>query len=321
MHICNDQAVVQSGGLNRTAEEETSNEVKFSLSHFSKHFVESETTEESIDSISDNNLSEDSLRHLVFADYQGREVWNHFNQKSFLEFETGVIQEISKYLPERTHGFDQIMEAICRYTYNCCWKGSSHPFNKHIASKSQLPRQCIPRCMRTIGSFVNALQSYKAFDLTYHPDGPQSYHVVITAKLRNKRDVTVYYFKVEPSSCIDTLKRLIEAEEGINAHHQRWYSSITGKEASPGPFDAARIGEDKSINGMAYYLQQGGLYLDMSNHSQKDWVPHAERKPNEASLPKCLSSTLFLSTQSSSTQTQTGSKDCLKPLALPPAIT
>jgi len=136
--------------------------------------------------------------------------------------------------------------------------------------------------MRTVGSFVNALQSYKAFDLTYHPDGPQSYHVVITAKLRNKRDVTVYYFKVEPSSCIDTLKRLIEAEEGINAHHQRWYSSITGKEASPGPFDAARIGEDKSINGMAYYLQQGGLYLDMSNHSQRDWVPHAERKPNEA---------------------------------------
>ena len=102
MQICNDQTVVQSGGLDHTAEEETSNEVKFSLSHFSKHFVESETTEESVDSISDNNLSEDSLRHLVFADYQGREVWNHSNQKSFLEFETGVIQEMSKYLPERT---------------------------------------------------------------------------------------------------------------------------------------------------------------------------------------------------------------------------
>ena len=92
----------------------------------------------------------------------------------------------------------------------------------------------------------------KAFDLTYHPDGPQSHHVVITAKLRNKRKVTVYCFKVEPTSYIDTLKRVVEAD-GHNAHHQQWYSSISGKEASPGPFNATKVGEDKSLNGMAYY--------------------------------------------------------------------
>jgi hypothetical protein len=33
---------------------------------------------------------------------------------------------------------------------------------------------------------------------------------------------------------------------------------------------------------MAYYLQQGGLYLKMCNHSIKDWLPQAVRKPNEA---------------------------------------
>ena len=134
--------------------------------------------------------------------------------------------------------------------------------------------------IRTLGSFANALQSYNAFYLTYYADGPQSHHVVITAKLRNKREVTVYYFKVEPTSCIDTLKRVIEAEEGINAHHQQWCSSITGNETNP--FDATRVGEDKSLNGMAYYLQQGGLYLNTSNHSRKDWMPPASRKPNEA---------------------------------------
>ena len=101
--------------------------------------------------------------------------------------------------------------------YNCYWKGSSHPFIKYIASKSQLPRQVVPRCIRTLGSFVHALQSYKAFDLACRPDGPQNHHVVITAKLRNKRKVTVYYFKVEPTSCINTLKKVIEAEEGRNA--------------------------------------------------------------------------------------------------------
>jgi hypothetical protein len=227
-------------------------------------------------------MSDDSLKQLVFTDYLGRAVWNHFNQKSFLEFEIGIIHEISKHLPTKTEGFDQIMETICRYTYNCYWKGSSHPFISYIISKPELPRQTIPIRVRTAEPFANALQSHKAFDLTDHPDSPQSHHVVITAKLRNRRSVTVYYFKVEPTSRIDTLKRVIEAEEGLNAHHQRWYSSITGKEANPGPFDAARVGDDESLNGMAYYLQQGELYLRMSNHDKKNWVPPASRKPNEA---------------------------------------
>ena len=209
-------------------------------------------------------------------------MWNHFNEKSFLEFEIGIIHEISKYLPTATYGFDQIMETVCRYTYNCYWKGSSHPFIKYIASKLQLPRQVVPRCIRTLGSFVHSLQSYKAFDLTCHPDGHQSHHVVITAKLRSRRKVTVYYFKVEPTTCMNTLKEVIEAEEGLNAHQQQWFSCITGKEASPGPFDATQIREDKSLTAMAYYLQQGGLYLKMCNHSRKDWLPHAARKPNEA---------------------------------------
>ena len=199
-----------------------------------------------------------------------------------MEFELGIIQEISKFLPEETHGFDQAMETICRYTYNCYWKGSSHPFIDYIMSKPQLPKQIIPRCIRTLGSFDNALQSVKAFDLTYHPGGPQSHHVVVTAKLRNKRDVTIYYFKVEPTSCIDTLKRVIVVEEGLNAHPQQWYSSIIGKEASPGPFDATRVGDDKSLNDMAYYLQQGELYLKMGNRSKKNWVPPANRKLNGA---------------------------------------
>ena len=122
---------------------------------------------------------------------------------------------MSKYLQKETHDFDQVVETICRY------KGSNHPFVDYIISKPQLPTQIIPRCIRTLGPFSNVFESPKAFDLTYHPDGPQSHHVVITAKLRNKRDVTIYYFKVEPTSCIDTLKRVIEAEQGLDAHHEQ----------------------------------------------------------------------------------------------------
>ena len=301
MHICNNQTVAQSGGLNRTTEGGKSSEVKFSLTHFSKHYSDSEGEAQpsmqghaQVTGLSDypslacaaqqptQLMSDDSLKQLVFTDYSGRTVWNHFNQKSFLEFEIGIIHEISRHLPTRTEGFDQIMETICRYTHNCYWKGSSHPFIGYILSKPELPRQTIPIRIRTAEPFANALQSHKAFDLTDHPDSPQSHHVVITAKLRNRRSVTVYYFKVEPTSRIDTLKKVIEAEEGLNAHHQRWYSSITGKEANPGPFDAARVGDDESLNGMAYYLQQGELYLRMSNHNKKNWVSPASRKPNEA---------------------------------------
>jgi hypothetical protein len=268
--------------MNRTVEEETVEAVKFSLSHFSKHYIEMDAADETADSNINSKSSDNLLKNLTFNDSRGREVWNHFNEKSFLEFEIGIIHEISKYLPTATCGFDQIMETICRYTYNCYWKGSSHPFIKYIASKLQLPRQLVPRCIRTLGSFVHSLQSYKAFDLTHLPDGPQSHHVVITAKLRNRRKVTVFYFKVEPITCMKTLKEVIEAEEGLNAHQQQWISCITGKEANTSPFDATQIREDKSLTGMAYYLQQGGLYLEMCNHTRKDWLPQEARKPNEA---------------------------------------
>ena len=50
MHICNNQAVAQSGGLNRTTEEGTSSEVKFSLTHFSKHYSEKDTASDPADS-------------------------------------------------------------------------------------------------------------------------------------------------------------------------------------------------------------------------------------------------------------------------------
>ena len=132
-------------------EEESDNAVKFNLDHFSKHYIEMDTSSESVDSNTNGNLLNASLNHLVFTDYRGREVWN--------QFEIGVIHEISKHLPTTIDGFDQIMETICRYTYNCYWKGSSHPFIEHIASKLQLPKQVVPRCIRTLGSFVNALQS------------------------------------------------------------------------------------------------------------------------------------------------------------------
>ena len=140
-------------------------------------------TDESAGSNTNGNLSDNSLKNVVFTDNRGPEVLNHFNEKSFVEFEIGVIHEISKYLPTATDGFDQIIETVCRYTYNCYWKGSSHPFIKYVASKLHLPGQVVPRCMRTLGSFVHALQSYKAFDLTFHPDGLQCHRVVITAKL------------------------------------------------------------------------------------------------------------------------------------------
>ena len=72
-----------------------------------------------------------------------------------------------------------------------------------------------------LGSFVNALQSYKAFDLTYGTDGPEAYHVIIPAMIRNKRTVTTYYFKIEIGACISGIKDVIEAEEGLCRHHQQ----------------------------------------------------------------------------------------------------
>ena len=76
------------------------------------------------------------------------------------------------------------------------------------------------------------------------------------------------------------MKKVIEAEEGLHEHHQRWYSSIAGEEARPGPFTTTAVGRDRSHNGMAYYLQQRGLYLDMSNHTRTNWVPPSMRKSN-----------------------------------------
>ena len=100
--------------------------------------------------------------------------------------------------------------------------------------------------------------------------------------IRNKHRVTAYYFKIESGSCVSGIKAVIEAEEGLYRHHQQWYSTITGVNAEPkGPFGACAIGSDRSLNGMAYYLQQGGLYLDMTNHTVRNFVWPNERKPNE----------------------------------------
>ena len=91
--------------------------------------------------------------------------------------------------------------------------------------------------------------------------------------IRNKRTVTTYYFKIESEACISGIRAVIEAEEGLYRHHQQWYSTITGINAEPkGPFGACAIGDDRSPNGMAYYLQQGGLYLDMTDHTAQNFV-------------------------------------------------
>ena len=60
-------------------EEESDNAIKYNLDHFSKHYIEIDTSNESVDSNTNGNLSNDSLNHLVFTDYRGREVWNQFN--------------------------------------------------------------------------------------------------------------------------------------------------------------------------------------------------------------------------------------------------
>ena len=199
---------------------------------------------------------------------------------TLLDCDSGIIHEMSKHLDTRTWGYDQWLETICTHTYNCYWNSSHHPFNKYVASKPSLPfRISEPRIL---GSFVNALQSYKAFDLTYGTDGPDAYHVILPAMIRNKRTVTTYLFKIEWGACISEIKDVIEAEEGLHNQQQQWYSTITGVNAEPdGPFGACAVGNDKSRNGMAYYLQQGGLYLDMTNHTVRNFVYPNDRKPNE----------------------------------------
>ena len=80
--------------------------------------------------------------------------------------------------------------------------------------------------------------------------------------IREKRTVTTYYFKIEKEACISGIKDVIEAEEGLHRPHQQWHPTITGVNAEPeGPFGACAVGNDKPQNGMAYYLQQGGLYF------------------------------------------------------------
>jgi lipid II:glycine glycyltransferase (peptidoglycan interpeptide bridge formation enzyme) len=91
--------------------------------------------------------------------------------------------------------------------------------------------------------------------------------------IRNKRTVTTYYFKIELGACISGIKDVIEAEEGLHRHHQQWYSTITGVNAEPeGPFGACAVGSDNSQNGMAYYLQQRGIYSNMPNHTVRNFV-------------------------------------------------
>ena len=107
---------------------------------------------------------------------------------TLLDCDVGIFHEMSKHLDKKTWGYDQWIETICTHTYNCYWNTSHHPFNKNAASTPLLPfRISKPRIL---GSFVNALQSYKAFDLTFHPDGPSVYHVIIPAMIQNKRTVT-----------------------------------------------------------------------------------------------------------------------------------
>jgi len=213
-----------------------------------------------------------------------------FNQQIFesskripvtlLDCDSGIFHEMSKHLDTRTWGYDQWIETICTHTYNCYWNTSHHPFNMNAKAKPTLPFRISKPVI--LGSFVNALQSYKVFDLTYRTDGPEAYHVIIPAMIRNKRTVTTYYFKIELGACISGIKEVIEAEEGLYRHHQQWYSTITGVNAEPeGPFAACAVGNDKSHNGMAYYLQQGGLYLDMTKHTVRNFVWPKDRKPNE----------------------------------------
>ena len=140
MHSRNDQVITRSGGLTHTAEEKAGDAVKFSLSHFSKHYTEMDTADEPADSSTNGNRSDESLKQLVFTDHRGQTIWNQFNQKSFLEFEIGVIHAISKYLPTTTDGFDQVMETICRYTYNCYWKREQSPFHRIHCFKATLAK-------------------------------------------------------------------------------------------------------------------------------------------------------------------------------------
>ena len=150
---------------------------------------------------------------------------------------------MAKHLDTKTWGYDQWIETICTHTYNCYWNTSHHPFNKNAASKPVLPfRISKPKIL---GSFVNALQPYKAFDLTYGTDGPEAYHVIIPAMIQNKRTVTTYHFKIEKGACISGIKDVIEAEEGLHRHHHQWYSTITGVNAEPeGTFGACAVGSD-----------------------------------------------------------------------------
>ena len=58
---------VQSGGLNCTVEEEAGNAVRFSLAHFSKHYIELDASK-SVDSFINGNLSADALCQGIGAD-------------------------------------------------------------------------------------------------------------------------------------------------------------------------------------------------------------------------------------------------------------
>ena len=128
---------------------------------------------------------------------------------------------------------------------------------------------------------------YKAFDLTCYPDGPSSFHVIIAAMLKNKRKVIVYYFKIEPGTCISGIKNVIKSR-GRPRLSQTQATVVLrhhGQNAEPkGPFGACAVNKDRSLNGMAYYMQQTGLYLDMRDHPTRNWVPRKDRKPNDTKL-------------------------------------
>jgi hypothetical protein len=60
MLICNDQA---SRGSNCTAENKADGIVKFSLEHFSKHYIEMDAADETADSNANGNLTDNPLKN------------------------------------------------------------------------------------------------------------------------------------------------------------------------------------------------------------------------------------------------------------------
>ena len=86
MHSRNDQVITRSGGLTHTAEEKAGDAVKFSLSHFSKHYIEMDTADEPADSSTNGNRPDESLKQLVFTDQQ-REI-HLFKTINFMDLES-----------------------------------------------------------------------------------------------------------------------------------------------------------------------------------------------------------------------------------------